>query len=71
MVQLLKETEEQDMIVPLQSLSDARQGIIEAISNIKPHKMIRYLDIAVNIISSVQAELVHEKKQETDIPRRI
>ena len=64
MVQVIKESEKQDIIVPLQALSDARQGIIEAITQIKPNRMCKYLDTAVSLINHVQADLVHDQKQE-------
>ena len=60
----VKESEKQDIIVPLQALSDARQGIIEAITQIKPNPMCKFLNIAVTLINDVQASLVHEQKQE-------
>jgi len=65
MVQVIKESEKQDIIVPLQALSDARQGIIEAITQIKPNPMCKFLSIAVNLINNVQAHLVYEKSRES------
>jgi dihydropteroate synthase len=64
MVQVIKESEKQDVIVPLQALSDARQCVIEAITQIKPHPMCKFLNSAVTLINDVQAYIVHEQKQE-------
>jgi hypothetical protein len=64
MVRLVRETEKQEILDPLQSLSDARQGIIEAIAHIKPDRMCKYLEIAITLLNHVQADVLYNKKRD-------
>jgi hypothetical protein len=65
MVRIINEAAEQqqDIINPLEALSDARQKLIEAIAHIEPNPVCKYLNAALNIIGSVQADLLYNQEQ--------